>query len=73
MRAEPCPNAREVKKMNRGKIIGYEHKCDVTCMICRGSAKVMDCPDCDGCGLRAGGVKCSTCQCYGKVPEVLVA
>lgn len=73
--SEVCPNARKiyVGRDQKTHAAIYKHKCDVTCAICRGNAHVQDCPDCDGCGLGKGGVKCQTCGCYGKVPEALVA
>jgi RecJ-like exonuclease len=62
-----CPNARKVHAL-RARRHFDEYKCDVLCVLCNGSAVVDDCPDCDGCGLRVGGVRCETCRCQGKVP-----
>jgi hypothetical protein len=61
--SEPCLNAKKVKTTTRTLF-----KCDPSCMICKGAGEIEDCPDCDGCGLRTGGVRCATCNCYGKVP-----
>jgi hypothetical protein len=71
--SEPCQNASKTRKMNAGKVIGYEYKCRVDCPICHGTAKVEDCPDCQGCGLKKGGVRCQTCGCYGKVKAQVAA
>jgi hypothetical protein len=61
--SEPCPNAKAVKSAVMKKF-----KCEPFCAICKGKAYVQECPECDGCGLRKGGIRCETCQCYGKVP-----
>lgn len=71
--SEPCQNATKKRKMNAGKVIGYEYKCATDCLICHGTGMVEDCPDCDGCGLRQGGVRCQTCNCYGKVKAKIAA
>lgn len=71
--SEPCPNSRKVKTYNGGKMIGTVNKCDVLCPLCKGSAHVEDCPECDGCGLQKGGARCANCQCYGKIPARAVA
>ena len=71
--SEPCPNAKKKQVRNAGKIIGTNYWCETQCVQCHGTARVTDCPDCDGCGLKKGGVRCDTCQCYGKVPASTVA
>jgi hypothetical protein len=71
--SEPCPNSKKFSKTNlAGKIIGYAYKCDFVCQQCRGEGLVVDCLDCDGCGLRKGGVRCNTCNCYGKIPASFI-
>jgi hypothetical protein len=69
--SETCPNAKRVYVGRDPKTRTIKHRCDVICPLCKGRAVVEDCADCDGCGLRPGGIKCQTCQCYGKVPATL--
>lgn len=64
---EPCPKARRVKTTIKRRDV-YKYKCDTLCPLCKGTASVMTCPDCDGCGLKIGGVFCQLCQGNGKVP-----
>jgi len=64
---EPCPKARK-KKITLTRRDIYKYVCDSICPICKGKASVMTCPDCDGCGLKVGGVLCGRCGGYGKVP-----
>lgn len=64
---EPCPNARRVKTVTRRRDV-YKYKCKLLCEFCQGKASVMTCPDCDGCGLRRGGILCDRCGGRGKVP-----
>lgn len=70
--SEPCQNAKKTSVLMGAKRKTV-YKCDTACPVCHGHAQVDDCPDCDGCGLRPGGVRCTTCQCYGKVPAATVA
>lgn len=64
---EPCPHARRVKSIIKRRD-AYNYKCKLLCPYCRGTATVMTCPDCDGCGLKKGGVICERCHTRGKVP-----
>jgi hypothetical protein len=64
MSTEPCPKAKKHNTLSGKKV----YTCDIVCVYCHGCARVVDCPDCNGCGLRVGGHRCQTCQCTGKVP-----
>jgi hypothetical protein len=63
----PCPNAKKTKTLAKRRYV-YNYRCDILCTLCKGSAEVEHCPDCEGCGLRKGGARCDTCQCQGRIP-----